>query len=361
MSFLSIFLERIPMPNEQASPPRRTEHAPTLEDVAARAGVSRALVSIVMREVPGASVATRQRVLAMANELGYRPDNRARLLAGRRTRLLGVTLALNNPFHADIAEGIYAAAEPLGYQVVLSAVTGTRTPQHAVDTLLSYRCETAILVGALMPRRALGVLAERLPVVVVGQPAPNPAVDVIRAADGEGMRLAVEHLVELGHRAIVHIDGGRAPGAAARRNGYKRAMKQQGLPEEIRVVPGGEAEEDGAAAARMLVDSGVPDAVVTYNDRSAVGLLDVFVRSGVAIPDDVSVVGYDDSQVARLPYLRLTTVSQDAAEMAARAVGRAIARIEGEQIDAREVILAPHLVVRGTTAPRSGAVRETAG
>ena len=100
---------------------------PTLEDVAQRAGVSRALVSIVVRGVPGASDATRQRVLEIAAELGYRPDSRARLLAGRRSRLIGVTLALNHPFHADLAEGIYAAAETLGYEVVLSAVTAQRS------------------------------------------------------------------------------------------------------------------------------------------------------------------------------------------------------------------------------------------
>jgi len=331
----------------------RSDRPPTLEDVAARAGVSRALVSIVVRGVPGASEATRQRVLAIADELGYRPDSRARLLAGRRTRLLGVTLALNNPFHADVAAGIYAAAEPLGYQVVLSAVTDARTAQRAVDTLLEDRCEAAILVGALVPNRALGALATRLPVVVVGQPARNSEVDVVRVADDAGMRLAVDHLVEGGHRSIVHVDGGRAPAAAERRNGYKAAMRRHGLADLIRVIAAGESEEDGAAAARLLADEGVPDAVLTYNDRSAVGLLDVFVRSGIVVPDDVSVVGFDDSQVARLPYLRLTTVSQDAARLAALAVERAVARLEQHQVDGREIILAPHLVVRGTTSHRA--------
>ncbi len=337
------------MSNQPAWAARRTHRAPTLEDVAARAGVSRALVSIVMRDVPGASAATRQRVLALADELGYRPDNRARLLAGQRTRLLGVTLALNNPFHADIAEGIYAAAEPLGYQVVLSAVTGTREPRRAVDTLLSYRCEAAILVGALVPNRPLGALAQRLPVIVVGRPSRSPAVDVVRTSDDQGMRLAVAHLAGLGHRWIVHVDGGRSPGSAARRNGYQAAMKRHGLADAIQVLAGGDSEENGAAAARQLAEAGVPDAVLTYNDRSAVGLLDVFARLGVAVPRDTSVVGYDDSQVARLPYLRLTTVSQDAGQLANLAVERAVARLEHEQIANRHVILTPHLVVRGTT------------
>jgi DNA-binding LacI/PurR family transcriptional regulator len=337
------------MPQEPTRPPR-AGRAPTLEDVAARVGVSRALVSIVMRDVAGASQATRQRVLAAAEEMGYRPDGRARLLAGRRTRLLGVTLALNNPFHADVAEGVYAAAEPQGYQVVLSAITGTRSPRQAVDALLSYRCEAVILVGALVPRASLGALAEQVTVVVVGQPSTHPAVDVVRAADAHGMRIAVDHLADLGHRRIVHVDGGRAPGAAVRRNGYRAAMKSRGLGAETRTVAAGEREEDGAAAADQLADQGLPDAVISYNDRSAVGLLDVFARRGIAVPDSLSVVGYDDSQIARLPYLRLTTVSQDTGRLAALAVRRAIARLDGEAVAEREVLLQPHLVVRGTTA-----------
>ena len=339
------------MPRD-ASPPR----PPTLEDVAERAGVSRALVSIVIRGVPGASEATRQRVLKIAADLGYRPDTRARLLAGRRARLIGVTFALNHPFHADLVEGIYAAAEPLGYEVVLSAVTASRNPRRAIDTLLDYRCSAALLVGSVVRDPWLSALGEGLPVVVVGQRARSSAVDVIRTADADGMGLAVDHLVELGHREIVHVDGGRGPGAADRRNGYRAAMRQHGLGEQVRIVAGGQSEEDGAAAARQLADEAPPSAVLTYNDRCAVGLLDVFVRAGIAVPGDTSVVGYDDSQVARLPYLRLTTVSQDAAHMAALAVRRAVDRLEQVAVAQRELVLTPHLVVRGTTAP-AGASR----
>lgn len=333
---------------------------PTLEDVAARAGVSRALVSIVVRGVPGASEATRSRVLRVADELGYRPDSRARLLAGRRSRLLGVTLALNHPFHADLAEHIYSTAEQHGYEVVLSAVTRNRPPQKAIDTLLDYRCDAAILAGALVREPSLTALGERLPVVVLGQRTRSRAVDVVRTADARGIRLAVDHLADLGHRAIAHVDGGTGPGSGARRTAYRAAMHRRGLAPP-RVVAGGETEQDGAAAARVLVEA-PPTAVLTYNDRCAVGLLDVFVRGGIAVPDDVSVVGYDDSHVARLPYLQLTTVSQDAGQLASLAVQRAIARLDGADgadgtdgadLGKREVVLTPHLAVRGTTgAPR---------
>lgn len=326
---------------------------PTLEHVAARAGVSRALVSIVMRDAPGASDATRARVRAAADELGYRPDGRARLLAGRRTRLLGVALTLNNPFHADVAEGVYAAAEEHGYQVVLGAMTAARGADTAVEALLAYRCEALILLGAPMRAAELGELAHTQPVVVVGQASRTATVDTVRAADGPGLGLAVEHLAGLGHRSIVHVDGGRAPASAARRTGYRAAMKRLGLEAETRVLPGGEREEDGAEAARVLIDGGLPDAVITYNDRSAVGLLDVLARRGVDVPGEVSVVGYDDTRIARLPYLRLTTVSQDTGRLAALAVQRAVDRVEGTDVDGRDVVLVPHLVVRGTTAQRT--------
>ena len=203
------------------------------------------------REASGRRHVYHQYVLRVAEQIGYRPDSRARLLAGRRSRLLGVTLTLNHPFHADLAEGIYSSAEQLGYEVVLSAITPQREPRRAIDTLLDYRCEAAILVGALVREPWLSALGERLPVVVVGQGTRSQAVDVVRTSDAAGIRLAVEHLVELGHRIIAHVDGGRGPGAAARRNAYRAGLRRHGLTP--RVVPGGQSEEDGASAGRVLL------------------------------------------------------------------------------------------------------------
>lgn len=329
-------------------PPGSGVRPPTLADVAAAAGVSRALVSIVIRDVPGASAETRQRVLAVAAELGYRPDSRARLLAGHRTRLLGVTIALNNPFHADVVAGIYDAAEESGYQVVLSAVTDRRDARAAIDTLLDYRCDAALLVGPLLPSAALATLAKGLAVVVVGQPSRVAGTDVVRAADGDGVALAVDHLVGLGHRAVTYVDGLRAPAASERRRGYRDAMRRHGLAGVASVVAGGSSESDGAAVARRLAAGTLPTAVITYNDRSAVGLLDVFARLGIHVPGEVSVVGYDDTEQAGLDYRQLTTVSQQAEALARLATARAIARIEGAPAQGQHV-LAPRLVVRGST------------
>ncbi|GAA2788366.1 LacI family DNA-binding transcriptional regulator [Saccharopolyspora taberi] len=326
---------------------------PTLADVAARAGVSTALVSIVMRGVKGAGDATRERVLKAAQEIGYRPDARARLLRSHRSQLLGVQFSLEQAFHSDLVEGVYAAAEPAGYQVVLSAVAASRGEQRAVDALLADRCEALILFGPQAPAARLAELAEQLPVVSVARRLrPSTSrVGVVRTADDEGVRSAVEHLVALGHREIVHIDGGKAPGASDRRRGYRTAMNRHGLADHVRVLPGGLTEEHGAAAARTLLDTHPrPSAVVAFNDRCAVGLLDVFLRSGIAVPDEISVVGFDDSHLARMAHVNLTTVAQDIPRLSESAVGHVIARLEGKPVDEKETVVAPRLVVRGTTA-----------
>jgi DNA-binding LacI/PurR family transcriptional regulator len=325
---------------------------PTLEDVAARSGVSRALVSIVMRDVPGASAATRKRVLGVAADLGYRPDARAQLLARNRSRQLGVVFTTSHAFHADLLDGLYVAAGTAGYELILSAQTPNRDENSAVETLLGYRCDAIVLLGPDSPTRRLTELASRVPLVVLGRRLPGASAGVVRTSDLQGMRLAVDHLVELGHRDIAHVDGGRSPKAADRRRGYRNAMHRHGLDSCIRIQAGGQSAEAGSAAALALLDGGpLPTAVVAYNDDCAVALLDGLTRAGVRVPGDVSLVGYDDSSLSRLPYVDLTTVGQDARQQAEIAVERAIARLDGDEEAAGEVVLAPHLVVRGTTAP----------
>src|SRR5690242_12292014 len=142
---------------------------PTLADVAAHAGVSVALVSIVLRDAPGASTSTRARVRKVAEELGYRPDSRARLLRRTRSRLIGVVFGVQHPFHGDLVNGLYAAADAAGYELALSAVTGDRDERRAVGSLLQDRCEALLLLGPRLPAAELGDLAARLPVVVVAR------------------------------------------------------------------------------------------------------------------------------------------------------------------------------------------------
>jgi DNA-binding LacI/PurR family transcriptional regulator len=325
-----------------------------LADVAERAGVSAMLVSLVMRGRPGASPANRERVLQVARELGYVPDARARVLRQERTNLLGVTFNLQQPFHADLVEGIYSAADAAGYEVVLSAVTDTRREDRAIETLLAERCEALILLGPQTPKRQLVDLAARLPVLVVARSIADPSIDVVRTADAKGIQLAVDHLVGLGHTHIAHVDGGDAPGATQRRKGYREAMRRHELTDFAQVVHGGLKDDDGARATRQLLDSPhPPTGILAFNDRCATGVLDALYRSRLVVPDDLSVVGFDDTHVAAFSHVDLTTVRQDAAVMARLAVEQAVGRLDED--DPREgnhqTVVAPTLVVRGTTGP----------
>jgi DNA-binding LacI/PurR family transcriptional regulator len=330
---------------------------PTLADVAARAGVSVALVSVVMRDVPGASAASRERVRRAAEELGYRPDSRARLLRSARSRLIGVVFAVQQAFHGDLVSGLYSAADAAHYELALSAVTPDRDDRRAVASLLQDRCEAFILLGPHAPTSYLAELADRMPLVVVARAVRHRAVDVIRTDDAAGLGQAVDHLVELGHTRIAHIDGGRAPGAAERRRGYREALQRHDLADAALILPGGLTEDDGATAARALLDTDpLPTAVTVFNDRSATGVLDILRSAGVDVPGNMSVIGFDDSRVARLSHIALTTVAQDTQQLTSLAIARAADRLDGSTISERELVIPPHLVIRSTTAPPTGSI-----
>ena len=321
---------------------------PRLEDVAAAIGMSPSSVSLALSDRPGPSAETRRRVREAADRLGYRPDRTASLLARRRTRLLGVMLDIRSPFHAELVEDLHRASAGRGYELVLSTVTAERDERRAVETLLDFRCEALILLGAAGP--VADLTGEQLPVVVIGKHT-GAGLDVVRAADDLGVAQAVAHLVEFGHRDIAFVDGGKGPIAALRRRGYRDAMKSHGAGASVRIVPGGHDERAGAQAGRVLLESGpLPTAVVASNDMCAVGLQDTFLRAGVDVPGEVSLVGYDNSTLARLAHIDLTSVDQNAAELAAHAVEAAADRLENGRTTAEEFVLTPHLVVRGSTA-----------
>jgi DNA-binding LacI/PurR family transcriptional regulator len=325
---------------------------PRLEDVASDVGVSPATVSMVLRGVAGPSAATRERVLAAASRLGYRPDRAASVLASRRSRLIGVMLDIRNTFHAQLVEDVHDAVERHGYDLVLSTVTRGRDEQQAVETLLDSRCEALMLFGSETSAERLAALDRQLPVVVVGRPVPSAGVDVIRAADDEGVGQAVDHLIGLGHRHIAYVDGGPGEIAGLRSRGFRDAMRRHGLGAGLVVIGGGHTEESGAAAAQTLLDSDQrPTAVVMFNDRSAMGLVNTLTRAGLAIPGSISVVGYDDSPLARLAHIDLTTVSQNPGQLTEHAVAALIERLDNGRVGHREVVVRPRLVVRRTTGP----------
>jgi DNA-binding LacI/PurR family transcriptional regulator len=325
---------------------------PTMADVAAAAGVSKALVSIVFRGAAGASDATRARVFRAAEQLGYRTNRTASLLKLRRTRHLGVTMNVRNAFHAELVETIQEAADREGYQIVLSTVTGSHDERRAIETLLEFRCESLILLGSELGRRMLDDLAASVPVVLVGRRVVTDSVDVVRTADDKGLALVVDHLVGLGHHHIAHIDGGRHTISADRRRGYRTAMRRHGEEQRLQIMSGGSSEADGwRAADQLLRCDPLPTAVTTFNDHCAMGVIDRLARSGVAVPEVISVAGYDNAPIAQFAAVNLTTVSQEAPIQAQWAVRAAVERLEGRRNETRESILEPRLIVRGSTGP----------
>ncbi len=326
---------------------------PTMADVAAAAGVSKALVSIVIRGAEGASEATRTKVLHAARELGYRPDTRARLLRSSRTHLLGVVFNVTEPYHAELVELLYEAAEAAGYGITLSATGPRRSEQKAIESLLDLGAEALILIAPAVPAAGLAQLP--LPVVSMLRPVRGTAAGSVSSDEVAGIRLALEHLRGLGHSRITHIDGGSAVGSAARRRAYLAYMKDIGLAHLAAVVSGGLTEADGSRAARKLLDGAhlegaaeLPTAVVVFNDRCALGVLDVFGRSGRRVPQDVSVVGYDNSRLARLGHINLTSIGQNGPALAAAAVRVAAARLDGGAVE--HEVVTPYLEAGGSTA-----------
>lgn len=324
---------------------RSTGRRPRLEDVAAAIGMSPSSVSLALSDRPGPSEETRRRVREAADRLGYRPDRTASLLARRRTRLLGVMLDIRNPFHAELVEDLHQASSGRGYELVLSTITADRDERQAVETLLDFRCEALVLLG---PSGSID--PQNLPVVVIGKQT-GAGIDVVRAADDLGVAQAVAHLVGLGHRDIAFIDGGKGPIAALRRRGYRTAMREHDLAGSLRIIPGGHDELAGARAGRGLLDDGrLPTGIIASNDMCAVGLQDTFTRAGMRIPEDVSLIGYDNSTLARLAHIDLTSIDQDATQLAKHAVEAAADRLENGRTTAEEFVLTPHLVIRGSTA-----------
>ena len=329
---------------------------PTILDVAARAGVSKSLVSNVLRGVPTVSPARRDAVLRAAEELGYRPNAVARSLVQRRTRTMGVLVSnLHNPFFADVIDGLQAVAGRHGYTVLL--VSGGRdaaVEAQTVDALLEQRVDGLVLLSPHLPSAQVARAAAAVPVVAVGRRYRDVrGADWVVSDDDAGTGLAVAHLVELGHRRIAHIGGGRRAGGRERSRGYRAAMTVAGLPLGPEVADDSfTTEEGGNAAARRLLDAPRrPTAVLAVNDLAAVGAMDAVEAAGLRVPADLSIVGYDNSALAGLRHVALTTVDQPRVEMGERAADLLLRRVDGHGGPARHVLLAPRLVVRATTAP----------
>ncbi|MFG2555450.1 LacI family DNA-binding transcriptional regulator [Streptomyces sp. NPDC048581] len=326
---------------------------PTIRDVADRAGVSKSLVSLVLRGSDQVRPERRDAVLRAVRELGYRPNTAARSLSERRTRTVGVLLNdLRNPWFVDMLDGLNSLLHDNGLHMLLAdARLNRRSGQDPAGPLLDLRVDGLVVVGTLPDPAALGTVVERMPVVVAAarEPVP-PGVDVVAGDDERGARLVAEHLIGLGHRRIAHIAGYGAVGELRRRS-FEATLREHGLADQAVVEPSDMTEEGGyRTTVRLLSRPERPTAVFAVNDITAIGALSAAEELGLRVPRDLSVVGYDNTSIARLRHVWLTTVDNTSHEVGRRAARCLLDRFEGGG-GAGEVHLAvPALEIRGTTA-----------
>ncbi|MEU9479903.1 LacI family DNA-binding transcriptional regulator [Streptomyces sp. NPDC048191] len=327
---------------------------PTIRDVAERAGVSKSLVSLVLRGSGPVSPGKRDAVLRAARELGYRPNAAARSLSEQRTRTVGVLLDdLRNPWFVDLLDGLNSPLHAAGLRMLLADARLNRRMGHDLaEPFLDLGVDGLVIVGTVPDAGGLGALARRMPVVVAGARESRPeGVDVVAGDDERGARLATEHLLGLGHRRIAHLAGHGAVGAL-RRRGFEAAMRAHGA--EPVVEPGDLTEEGGyRGTVRLLSRPERPTALFAVNDMACVGALSAAGQLGLRVPGDLSVVGYDNTSISRLRHVWLTTVDTAPYEIGRRAARCLLSRFERPGGEGSVHLAAPTLEIRGTTAPPS--------
>jgi LacI family transcriptional regulator len=320
----------------------------TIEDVAARSGMSTATVSRVLSGSAPARPATRERVLAAARELNYRPSGIARALKRRETRILGLVITdITNPFYPQIVRAVEAAAHALGYGILLAdgGDDPARELEH-LDLLVERRVDGIVVASSRMTRRhAAHLHAVTVPVVLVNDSVPGSDLPTVTTAHRRGARMAAEHLIGLGHRRIGHIS---APAEHAASDLRRRGVRE--VAADAVIVEGDGGVEGGALAVPALLGAGVTG-IVAYNDLTAIGALRGLRQAGLRVPGDVSVVGFDDIEMAAWTDPPLTTIRQPTDALGQWAVDRLARVLRGKEAVVERVLLEPELIVRGSTAP----------
>ena len=321
-----------------------------MEDVASRAGVSRALVSLAYRDQPGVSTETRERILGIGRELGYVPNRVAARLASRGGSTIGVFLQdLHNDLFADLFEGSRAIADEARKHLMLGvgALDGGRDAE-ALETLAQSWVDVIIAFGLQMPDAEVQEMAQKVPLVCVLRGVAD--IDSVVSDNRHGARAATRHLIELGHRRIAFLANPPSDGYMDRRYGYVETMTEAGLRPQVAETT--YAREAAASDAAALLDGeDPPTAVFAHNDQAAMGVLDTLSDRGLAPGRDVSVIGYDNSSPSKVPGIALTSVDVDGVTLGRSAAELALRRIDSPAAPAEWRTSFPTLMVRSTTGP----------
>jgi LacI family transcriptional regulator len=324
----------------------------TLEMVAKVAGVSPSTVSRILNGTAVVSAIKKQAVNEAIGTLGFVPNPVARGLAGGRTLSIGViALSIDSPFYAVAMRGIEEELDQAGYSpLFVSGHWNVDEELRCIELLKSRRVDGVIVLTGRLGDSALRAQARTLPLVVVGRSLKAPGLYALNSDDEAGARLATQHLIDLGHRQIAFIAGdSEHPDAEARKRGYLNALSSAGLvADPSLILPGNFHEQGGQLAVEQLLDSGRRfTALFSANDQMALGALLALYRRGLRVPDDISLVGYDDLATAQFVTPPLTTVHHAGYEMGKTAAAAMLSLLAG--VKPTQQLSAPQLVVREST------------
>jgi DNA-binding LacI/PurR family transcriptional regulator len=332
---------------------------PTIADIAQRAGVSKGAVSYALNGQPGVSEATRQRIVAIAREIGFNPNSAARALSGASARAVGLTICRParilsiEPFFMGLISGFEAELAARGFALTLQVVA---TPEQETEVYRRWwgeRRVDGVFVTDLRERDIrIPVLQElQLPAVVIGGPGGTGSIAQIWSDDAGAVTEAVRYLVALGHRRIARVGG--LPDlmhTQNRTNAFNEVCRALNLGEAVTAPSDYTGEEGGRATRRLLIGAERPTAIIYDNDVMAVAGLAVAQEMGLNVPGDLSIVAWDDSPLCSLVHPPLTALSRDISEYAAHAARQLLAAVDGEAVGNVEAGAA-HLTPRGSTAP----------
>jgi LacI family transcriptional regulator len=335
---------------------RAVEHSSrvTIRDVAEQAGVSVATVSKVINGRYGVSAATNARVKAVIRDLGYEASLVAQSLRNHRTNVLGILVADLEPFSTELLKGVADAIRGTGFELLVYSAGGLSTDHVGWERRYLSRLAGTLIDGAVLVTPTVVDVRDDVHVVAVDPhtgPSELPTVD---SDNLRGARLATRHLLELGHRRIALLSGRPdLQSARLREQGYRSELEAAGVPvDETFIRVGGYDLERSTGEARALLGAADrPTAIFGANDVSAIAAVNVAGQLGLRVPEDLSVVGFDNVPEAALASPPLTTVEQPIREMGRRAAELLIALIRGEAVGSGHIMLPTRLVVRRSTAP----------
>jgi DNA-binding LacI/PurR family transcriptional regulator len=346
------------------------KRAPTLNDVAKAAKVSRSLASLVFQDSPKVSDASRKAVLKAAEKLRYQPNESARRLKSSVTNSIGVVLTdIHNPYYGEIFYGVESAASELNYRLLIgnSGFESDELNQRPekirdrqIDTVKNIRSQMidGMICSSLRTSvEELQIASRNCPLVLIGHTPKQlqKSFDSVTTDEADAAIQIIDHLTDLGHTRIWHISGGTDEGPALRSKSFLDEMKKRGLASQAKVIEGSWSQEAGYQQTDAILKSKVkPTAIYAANDTIAMGVLAKLNEAKVRVPEDISVIGYDDSALAKLRIANLTSIKEPLFIMGRTGFELLISKIENSEkkVAPKFLKIKPTLVVRTSTGPR---------